>query len=189
MDDERQQQPPQPTAGESGTPPDRTRVLGPNALRSWLILAASLGLALAIYYGFLGSTWMEYVAEWTADWTSRSLNLLGTSTRAEGTILASDSFAVSIVAECTAVGPLVLFIGAVIAYPAPLRAKSLGVLLGLVVLTGVNIVRIMSLFWIGSAYPEYLDMAHLLVWQTAIILLAIVLWLVWVERVAHAGNE
>ena len=163
---------------------DRTR-----ALRSWLILAASLGLALAVYYGFLGSTWLEYVAAWTADWTSAGLNLLGTSTRVDGTILASNSFAVNIVAECAAVGPLVLFIGAVIAYPATLRAKGLGILIGLVVLTLVNLVRIMSLFLIGSAYPEYLEVAHLLVWQTAIILLALVLWLLWVERFAGAGNR
>ena len=162
---------------------------GLRAMKSWLILAASLGLALAIYYGFLGSSWIEWVAEWTASWTSHALNLLGTSTRVNGTILASDSFAVNIVAECTAVGPLVLFIGAVVAYPAPLRAKMLGALLGLVVLTLVNLVRIMSLFWIGSAYPQYLDMAHLLVWQTAIILLAIILWLFWVERVASVGDR
>lgn len=95
----------------------------------------------------------------------------------------------NIVAECTAAGPLVLFIGAVAAYPASLRAKGIGALLGLVVVTLVNLVRIMSLFWIGSAYPEYLDMAHLLVWQTAIILLAIELWLFWVERVAGSGNR
>ncbi|MCH8910567.1 MAG: archaeosortase/exosortase family protein [Chloroflexi bacterium] len=155
-------------------------------MRSWLILAASLGLALALYYGFLGSSWVDHIASWTADWTSRGLNLLGGSTRVSGTLLVSDSFAVNIVAECTAVGPLVLFIGAVLAYPASLKAKGYGAAIGLVVLTLVNVVRIMSLFWIGSAYPESLDMAHLLVWQTAIILLAIVMWLIWAERAVGA---
>ena len=65
----------------------------------------------------------------------------------------------------------------------------LGAVLGLVVLTVVNLFRIMSLFWIGMAYPEYLNVAHLLVWQTAIILLAIVLWLFWVERFAGARHS
>jgi hypothetical protein len=46
----------------------------------------------------------------------------------------------------------------------------------------------MSLFWIGSSFPQYLDVAHLLVWQTAMILLAIILWLFWVERIAHARD-
>ena len=102
-------------------------VLAPGSDRAWLILSGSLGLALAVYYGFLGSSLIEYVAEWTATWTSRGLNLAGASTRVNGTILASDSFAVNI------------FIGAVMAYPSPLRSKTLGVLLGLVVLSLVNL--------------------------------------------------
>ena len=166
----------------------RLAAIGPLTLRSWIVLAASLGLALAIYYGFLGSSWVDLVAGWTADWTSRGLNAMGGSTSVSGTILVSDSFAVNVVAECTAVGPLVLFFGAIVAFPASLKAKGIGAAIGLVVLTLVNLVRIMSLFWIGSSYPEYLDMAHLLVWQSASILLAIVMWLVWVEGVTRARN-
>ena len=172
-----------------GAAPARGETPRPGMLGSWLILAGSLGLALAIYYGLLGSRWIDYVARWTADWTSHVLNLLGTSTTTQGTILSSNSFAVNIVAECTAVGPLVLFIGAVAAYPTSLRAKGMGVLIGLVALTVVNVVRIVSLFWIGSSYPQYLSVAHLLVWQTAMILLAIVLWLLWVEKLAVARNR
>jgi len=148
-----------------------------------------LAVSLGIYFGFLGSSAVETVAEWTAQWTSSTLNLLGASTRVNGTILSSNSFAVNIVAECTAVGPLVLFIGAVLAYPSRLKAKGLGVLIGLVVLTTVNVFRIVSLFWIGATYPEYLDIAHLLVWQAAIIILAIILWLFWVERVAGVRHS
>lgn len=175
-----------PTADSPAAP---AQMVMPQKIRSWVILAASLGLALAIYYGFLGSAWVDAVAQWTAQWTSHALNLIGTSTHVRGTILASDSFAVNVVAECTAVGPLVLFIGAVIAYPASYSAKALGVALGLVILTVFNLVRIVSLFLIGAAYPEYLEIAHLLVWQTAIILLAIVLWLVWVEKFVVARHQ
>ena len=157
-----------------------------SALGPVAILGGSLALALAIYFGFLLSPVVQTVAQWTASWASAGLNALGGSTWANGTTLSSDSFAVSIVAECTAVGPLVVFVGAVLAYPTPLRAKALGAALGLVVLTGVNIVRIISLFWIGSAYPQYLGAAHLLVWQTAMIVLAVALWLFWVERLAGA---
>ena len=162
---------------------------GATTFRSWLILAASLGLALSIYYGFLASSLVDRVAEWTAQWTSHGLNLLGTPTHVNGTVLSSGSFAVNIVAECTAVGPLVLFIGAVFAYPATMKARAIGVTAGLAALTLINLVRIISLFLLGSAYPEFLEIAHLLVWQTAIILFAIVLWLLWVERVAGARHR
>ena len=159
------------------------------ALGIWLLVGGSLTTALVIYFGFLGSAWAGLVAAWTARWTSYTLNLLGSSTTVNGTILSSDSFAVSIVAECTAVGPMLLFVGAVAVYPTPLRGKGLGILLGVVILTAVNLIRIMSLFWVGSAYPQHLDTAHLLIWQPAIIILAIVLWLFWVERLAHARKH
>ena len=168
---------------------------GGHGNRLWLrplvpatVVGASLLLSLGIYFGFLGSSWVERVSQWTATWSSLGLNLFGLSTTVNGTIVSSNRFAVNIVAECTAVGPLVLFMGAVAAYPTAWKSKGKGLLLGATVLTSVNLVRIMSLFWIGSNYPRYLDVAHLLVWQTLIILLAIVLWLFWVDRMAVARN-
>ena len=164
-------------------------VIGPRTVRSWLILGASLGLALAVYYGSLGSSWLDVIAEWTATWTSKAINLFGGSTTVSGTLLISDNFVANIVAECTAIGPIILYIGAVVAYPASKRAKLAGVAAGAVVLTAVNLVRIISLFWIGEAYPEYLDVAHLLVWQSAIILLAIIMWLLWAGRLSGAAQR
>jgi len=164
------------------------RNLGWRMFVSSAIIVGSLGLALAVYFEFLAGEWILTISEWNAHWTSSALNLFGASTSVSGTVLSSDSFAVNIVAECTSIGPLLLFAGAVLAFPAPLRAKGYGWLLGLVVLTAINVIRIMSLFWIGSAFPQYLNVAHLLVWQTAMILLAIILWLFWVERIAHARD-
>ena len=164
-------------------------VIGPRTVRSWLILGASLGLALALYYGFLGSSWVNVIAEWTATWTSKAINLFGGSTTVSGTLLISDNFVANVVAECTAIGPIILYIGAVVAYPASKRAKLAGVAAGVVVLTAVNLVRIISLFWIGEAYPEYLDVVHLLVWQSVIILLAIIMWLLWAGRLSGAAQR
>ena len=155
-------------------------------LTSVAIIGASLGLALTVYFGFLAGGPIRWVGEWTASSTSSVLNLLGASTTANGTILSSSGFAANIVVECTAIGPLLLFMGAVLAFPSNLKAKGFGLLLGAVVLTVVNLVRIVSLFWIGESFPQYLDVAHLLVWQTAMIIIAIVLWLGWVERAAGA---
>ena len=128
------------------------------------------------------------VARWTASSSSLALNLLGSSASVDGTVLRSSGFAVDVVGECTAVGPIVLFMGAVLAYPARLRAKAAGLALGILLLSAVNLVRVISLFWIGSAFPQYLDVAHVLIWQTALIVVVIVLWLVWAERVGHARN-
>ena len=65
------------------------RVIGPRTVRSWLILGASL--ALAVYYGSLGSSWLDVIAEWTATWTSKAINLFGGSTTVSGTLLISEA--------------------------------------------------------------------------------------------------
>ena len=150
------------------------------------ILAISLLLSLGVYVGVIGGQWLEFVASLTARWTSAGLGLLGIATQVDGTIIASNSFAVDIVAECTAIGPLLLFIGAILAYPSKFTSKGAGVIAGIVLLTMINVVRIVSLFWIGSNFPQFLDVAHLLVWQSAMIIFAIVLWLFWAERIAIA---
>ena len=64
----------------------------------------------------------------------------------------------------------------------------LGGRLRLNALCGLNLVRIASLFWTGSAYPDYLGLAHLLVWQPAMIVAAVLLWLLWSRAAARAGN-
>ena len=156
-----------------------------------IVLGGSLALSLVLYFGYLGSGLVDHVARWTASSSSLALNLLGSSASVDGTVLRSSGFAVDVVGECTAVGPIVLFMGAVLAYPARLRAKAAGLALG--ILRQPSPLRrqprqVISLFWIGSAFPQYLDVAHVLIWQTALIVVVIVLWLVWAERVGHARN-
>ena len=116
------------------------------------ILGCSLVLALGVYFGLMGG-WMQVFAGWTARSKGIVLNLMGFGASVDGTILRTSDFAANIVTECTAVGPLIVFLGAIVAYPATLRAKTIGAILGIVVLMGVNLGRIVSLFWIGTSYP------------------------------------
>ena len=146
------------------------------------IILLSLAFSLAVYFRLFGTPFVDIVSGWTATSTSQALNALGASVSTSGTVVGSSSFAYTIVAECTAIGPIILFAGAVIAYPAALRGKLLGIVIGVVSLTALNLVRLVSLFYIGASFPEYLPMAHYLVWQAAIIIFAILLWLFWVER-------
>ena len=147
-----------------------------------LIILLSLALSLVVYFRLFGTPFVDAVSRWTATSTSQVLNVLGASVSTTGTIVGSSSFAYNIVAECTAIGPIILFIGAVIAYPAALWSKAMGIAMGVVLLAAINLVRLVSLFYIGAVFPEYLPMAHYLVWQAAIIIFAILLWLFWVER-------
>ena len=151
-----------------------------------VIICASLALASALYSGLIGGGPVRWLGEWDAAAASAVLNMMGASTAAHGTVLSSSGFAVDVTVECLAIGPLLLFIGAVLAYPATAGDRCRGVLLGAAVLSVVNVARIASLFWIGESFPQHLDVAHLLVWQAAIVVLALTLWLAWARMASNA---
>ena len=92
----------------------------------------------------------------------------------------------AIVGDCTGIVPVIVLLCGLLAYPAMMKRKAFGMLVGAVVLLLLNLVRTTSLFRVGSWRPHLLDTAHYLVWQPVMILAAIVLWLVWVERYANA---
>ncbi len=99
-----------------------------------LIIVVSLAAALVVYFELFGTPYMDAVSRWTASSAGATLSMLGTTVSTSGTVVGSSSFAYMVVAECTAIGPLLLFVGAVIAYPGGARAKLVGIALGLVLL-------------------------------------------------------
>ena len=72
------------------------------------------------------------------------------------------------------------------AFPARWSRKLLGVVLGLLAIQVINVVRIVSLFYIGIFAPSAFSASHVYVWQSLIILFAVVLWILWVRRYALA---
>ncbi|MDA1215934.1 MAG: exosortase H [Chloroflexi bacterium] len=149
-------------------------------------LLLSLGTALALYYALLDTSLLNGVNRWTASTSGWALQGLGSGVTVNGTVVGSQDFAYRVVAECTAIGPAVLFVAAIAAYPASLRAKLIGLFGGLAAITALNLVRMISLFYIGAYFPQYLDMAHLLIWQGVMILSVVILWLFWAQRWGQA---
>jgi exosortase H (IPTLxxWG-CTERM-specific) len=147
-----------------------------------------LGGAVALYFPLFGSAFIQSISELTAESSAFTLNLFGANVRTSGAIVASDRFAYNIVAECTAIGPLILYVGAVLAFPTQMRSKLIGAGLGLFFIGGLNVVRLVSLFYIGTYAPEQLDLFHLLIWQGVMILSVVMLWLFWVRRWGNAAS-
>ena len=45
----------------------------------------------------------------------------------------------------------------------------------------LNIVRVISLFYIGQWSPGAFEWAHLYLWQVLIMLDALIVWLIWIQ--------
>ncbi|MCL6642985.1 MAG: archaeosortase/exosortase family protein [Candidatus Bipolaricaulota bacterium] len=151
-------------------------------VRAWLTLFGAIGAFLVLQPALIAFGFVRWVNEMTAQLLAFTLSLFGTPSSAEGTIVRSEIFSLEIIFECTAILPIVLFLAAVAATPSPKRAKLWTFVWGLPAIVLFNLVRLVSLVYIGHLAPRAFETAHLLFWQPLTILFAIALWLVWVER-------
>lgn len=92
-----------------------------------------------------------------------------------------NNFAVSIEAGCNGVEAMIILAAAILAFPASWKHKLIGLGLGFVAIQSLNLVRIISLFYIGQWSYAVFEWTHLYLWQALIMLDALIFWLVWIR--------
>ena len=147
-----------------------------------IVYAISLFALLWFYVGLYGSPVLNSFLNLNAKATGFFAGIFGPEILVQGNLVRAGPFATHIVAECTSLAASAIFLSGVIAFPASLGHKLWGMVLGLVVLSALNIVRTTSLLFIGMLFPSALDVAHILVWQSLMIIVAVVLWILWWRR-------
>src|SRR5439155_18023897 len=102
---------------------------------------------------------------------------------ADGKVLQSgtNGFAVSIEAGCNGVEATIVLVAAILAFPAPWKRKLLGLSIGIAAVQGLNIIRVISLFYLGQWSLDAFDFAHQYLWQALIMLDVLIVWLLWVR--------
>lgn len=93
----------------------------------------------------------------------------------------TNGFAVSIEAGCNGVEATIVLLAAMLAFPASWQRRLAGLAAGIVAVQGLNIVRVISLFYIGQWNAQVFEWAHLYVWQALIMLDVLIVWLIWVR--------
>jgi exosortase H (IPTLxxWG-CTERM-specific) len=112
------------------------------------------------------------------------LNVLGQDVTVKGTVVSSSRFGVNINNGCNGVEAMLILLASIVAFPASLKARVTGLLLGALAVQVLNAVRIVSLYLLGAYHPRLFDLFHTAVWQIVIIMAAIGFFLVWSARVA-----
>lgn len=94
-------------------------------------------------------------------------------------------FAFHVVPDCGAIPSMSIFLAAVLAFPAAWWKRGVGAIGGLVILYGINILRLGTLGYIGaidtSPGRKWFTFAHEYVWQGVFIVFVVAVWMVWVE--------
>lgn len=178
----REEQPRGKRAGEPGARKNSAVWVG--SKRPVFVFVGVFVLLMGIFYAvtfipFMQKRFLPGMLKLNARASVAVLNVLGENAEAFDTTIRSGRNSVSIAHGCDAIEPIALFVVAVLAFPAPLRSKWPGLLIGTLVLTALNIVRIISLFYVGIWKPAWFDAMHEQVWQPAFIVFSLFFWVVW----------
>ena len=148
-----------------------------------------------MFFGVELTPWVQeyFVEPWTNTLAAISTWLVAVvdpNVAATGKVIRSNAngFAVSIEAGCNGVEATIVLIAAMFAFPARWQQKFLGLTFGIVAVQGLNIVRVISLFYLGQWDMRMFEWAHLYVWQALIMLDVLVVWLVWVRMLPRVGD-
>ncbi|MFZ1387598.1 MAG: exosortase H [Thiolinea sp.] len=145
-------------------------------------------LAQAILFGLemLQPVQQQIILPWTsliADISGWFMSFFDTNVIASGKVISHsiNGFAVSIEPGCNGVEAMIVLLAAIGAFPAPWLYKLKGLMWGFLAIQGMNLLRIISLFYLGQWSRELFDWAHLYIWQALIMLDALVVFLIWIR--------
>ncbi len=152
-------------------------------------------LLLALLFGLELTPWAQalVVTPWTdavARIATTLIHLFDPGVHASGKVISSatGAFAVSIEAGCNGVEATLVLVAAILAFPAPWRHRLAGIVIGTLAVQGLNIVRVISLFYLGQWSYDAFEWAHLYVWQALIMLDVLIVWLLWVRLAPDRGG-
>lgn len=108
------------------------------------------------------------------------LGAFGVPVQVQGTVI-EGAFALAIIKDCSSLDVQALFAGAVLAFPARIADKLLGLAGGLLLLNVANIARITGLYFVGARFPGSFGLVHEELLPLLLIALAVLAFAGWVE--------
>jgi len=128
---------------------------------------------------------LEKLEELTAASVHHFVRIFTELTTQRGKLVTLDGFAVSIIIECVGLLEMLIYSACVLAFPAPIRARALGVLLGCLAIFLFNIIRIATLLVVGRHWGDSFDFFHIYFWQATLIAMIVSVLYGWIKLFVH----
>lgn len=103
--------------------------------------------------------------------------------------LGESGFSVSIEAGCNGIEAAIILIAAVIAFPGTWRTRAAAIVLGFVSIQAMNIVRIISLLYLGSWNIDLFSWVHLYLWPVLIMLDVLIVFMIYLGYVSGKARQ
>jgi exosortase H (IPTLxxWG-CTERM-specific) len=97
-------------------------------------------------------------------------------------------FAVSIEAGCNGVEATIVLIAAVVAFPAGWKSRLIAIIGGFFTIQILNLVRIISLFYLGDWNMDFFTWIHLYLWPALIMLDVLIVFIVYLRYISNNAS-
>lgn len=159
-----------------------------------LILVFSLILISLFWLELLQPVQVHFIQPFTALIAKVSVGLIqlfDSNVISEGIVIRDlkTGSAVSIQSGCNGIEAMICLTAAVIAFPSTWRYRALGLAIGFLAIQLLNIVRIISLFYLLQWNQTFFEWAHLYLWQALIILDAFFVFILWLRYLPEPSSE
>lgn len=94
-------------------------------------------------------------------------------------------YSLRIVKDCDAMDVTILFVSAVLAFPASWRSRLTAAAGGAVAIFAVNLLRICSLYFVGLHLPDAFELTHREIWPLLLMILTVGAFLLWANRLSQ----
>ena len=179
----------QPSSGKK-TKTSSKRHLSP-VVRFVLVFVVALIIG-GYAYAYLSASYhgpFEWLSRVMAQLSGGLASVFSSNVRCVNDLVSYNGFSVKIIDECTGVFEVVIYTIAVLAYPATLRKRLLGVAAGVPIIFGVNIVRLTILMMAGAKSYDLFLFLHLYLWQITLILIIAGVWVAWLYLVVYRDDK
>jgi exosortase H (IPTLxxWG-CTERM-specific) len=160
-------------------------------VRFGVLFPVCLILGFGIVVAPFGEPWVKWFTGGLVTVCAQVIRLFGGQVLAYDRILRSplNGFSVLVEYGCNGVNVTVLLWAAVLAFPATWAQKGKGLLIGTLTIQGLNMLRIISLFYLGQVNQGWFDFAHLYLWESLLVLDTVVVFWIWVQAVQRTARK
>jgi len=115
------------------------------------------------------------------------LKITGLPAVCRGDIINLPNISLQVNFGCNGLEAVMLYAAAVIAFPAPWRKKTTGLAGGLILIQVFNVLRICLLAYSGLHYRQLFDIIHIYIAQGMSIIVSLVIFFVYLNRLGKPG--
>ncbi len=142
-------------------------------------------LCMMLFYVFYYSTFYianihPVIVNTQAKIGSFLISMFGHSTETVGSIINGNGFSLDISAGCDGIEVTAILVAGILAFPAFWSSRAMGIVVGVLIISALNLLRLPALFFTGlNGSMNLFDFLHIQGGFVVFVVISIIIWYIW----------